>query len=174
MGGGYRLVNGTSASTPLATGVAGLIKTQRWWLSAAGTIAALTDGARHVPGTSGRISSGRVLNAAGALAAMQGPDSPPTGSGGTTPPPPPSGQGNGGVNTTPPPVTQGAPGPELPNLDARRGRQPAAPKAPASIHANALPVCNADCSGENPPGDTGTTDPDSSTARTRVENRTFF
>jgi RHS repeat-associated protein len=174
MNGGYRTVSGTSASTPLVTGVAGLIKTQRWWLSAAGTVAAINDGARRLPALAGRLSSGGIVDAAGALAAMQGPNSPPPGSGGNggpPPPPPPSGSGNGGINTAPPPVTQGAPGPDLPNLDARRGQQPAAPKAPAPIQADTLPICDANCGGAIPSGSDGS-DPDTATARTQPENQT--
>jgi len=81
MGGDYITVTGTSASTPLVAGVVGLVKTQRWWLSAAGTRAAIVDGARHLDELNGKVSSGGVVSASGALAAMQGPDTPPPGSG---------------------------------------------------------------------------------------------
>ena len=176
MGGGYRSVTGTSASTPFVAGVAGLIKSVRGWLSASDTIAAITGGARLVPGLSGRVSTGGVLNASGALAAMPGPATPPeggTGGGGDAPPPPPVSGTGGSYDTTPPPVTDGAPAPDLPNLDTLRQTVPAQLTPPATIHSNlACTDCDPGVGGGGgggyiPPGDARY-----STARTRPENET--
>src|SRR5205085_10626678 len=76
IGGDDMTVTGTSASTPFVTGVAGLIKTQRWWLSAAGTRAAIVDGVRKVAELKGKVSSGGVVSASGALASLRGPNDP--------------------------------------------------------------------------------------------------
>jgi subtilisin family serine protease len=190
IGGGYTIVTGTSASTPLVTGVVGLIKTQRWWLSAAGTRAAIMDGARRVEGLIGKVSAGGIVNASGALAALRGPNTPPPGNGnggnngggngngnGGNPhvQPPTPGHGSGGSGSggsfsiTPPPVTQGIPGSLPPNLDEVRRRQPTTPKAPAPIHADICPDC--DPGGGTPPP-SGGSDPYFATARVRPENET--
>jgi RHS repeat-associated protein len=92
IGGGYMTMSGTSAAAAVVAGVAGLIKTLRWWQTPAGTRAAILDGARRVGDLQGSVSSGGVVNAAGALNALQGPD---------TPPPTPSstpGEGNNNEN----------------------------------------------------------------------------
>jgi RHS repeat-associated protein len=173
IGGGYQLVSGTSASTPFVTGVAGLIKTMRTWLSAADTITAIKGGARQIPALASIVSTGGVLNASGALAAMPGTSTPPEGwnSGGGGVPPPPGGYvggGGGSFDTTPPPVTKGAPGPNLPNLDSLRDSEPTEPTPPALIHSN-LPCtdCGDPGGGYAPVGDERY-----STARTRPENET--
>ncbi|HYY58406.1 MAG TPA: S8 family peptidase, partial [Pyrinomonadaceae bacterium] len=183
MGGGYRVVSGTSISAPMVSGVAGLIKTVRPWLSANGTAAAIKDGARRVAELSGQTSTGGIVSASGALEALQGPDTPPPpgdgddnggdttvrspeqgyGSGGTAP--------DGGFSTAPPDSTQGTPGAGLPNLDSARNLEPATPKAPPSIHADLLPECMDECGGSYPPLGTGS-DPDFATARVDPENET--
>lgn len=48
MGGGYWLATGTSASAPLVSGVAGLIKSARPWLSNRQVATAISDGVREV------------------------------------------------------------------------------------------------------------------------------
>jgi RHS repeat-associated protein len=166
IGGGYRLVTGTSASAPLVSGVAGLVKTVRPWLSANGTAAAIRDGVRHVAGLEGQLSTGGVVSASGALAALQGPNNPPPGhagnSGGdngagnngdynngggngnghpaTRPPAPGYGSGGrgpgGSFSVEPPARTTGAPGPNLPNMDELRKRKPIDPKPQAPISSN--------------------------------------
>lgn len=176
MGGGYRSVTGTSASAPLVSGVAGLVKTLRPWLTAAGTRAAIIDGARHVDSLSGQVSTGGVVNASGSLASLRGPDNLPTGSGNSAgnggnangnngnngngngaqqqPPPtlPPSGRGAGGTSSdggfsrTPPPQTTGAPATDLPNLDQIRKLKSNLPTSSGTIRAN-LPCTDCDPSG---------------------------
>jgi len=141
MGGGYWNVTGTSAAAPLVTGIAGLLKTFRPAADTRLIVRAISEGARQVASLSGKVSSGGVADAAGALAKIQGPahQSPPLlvpgrGSGGTGP--------GGSFSTTPPPTTTGAPGVNLPNLDEIRNAQPQQPKAQAPIESNLM--C-ADC-----------------------------
>lgn len=201
MGGGYRVATGTSVSTPLVSGVAGLIKTVRPWLSANGTAAAIKEGARRVTGLAGQVSTGGVVSASGALGALQGPDNPPpgygngngggengnTGGGGnngggngnghpvTRPPAPGHGSGGNGpggsFSVDAPARTQGAPGPNLPNLDELRRQRATAPHAPAPIRADSLLDCDLTCGGAEPPPGTGS-DPDFSTMRTELNNET--
>ena len=86
-GGGYYKVSGTSAAAPHVSGIAGLVKTLRPWLTANGTAAAIRDGARRVEALSGKAASAGVASAAGAISALQGPH---------TPPPSGGSDGNGG------------------------------------------------------------------------------
>jgi RHS repeat-associated protein len=153
MGGGYTTVTGTSASTALVTGVAGLIKAKQWWLSAAGTRAAIVDGARPVAELTGKVSAGGVVSASGALAAMQEP--------GPEPSPTPTPTPGGGTSGT----TAG-----LPDLDAERDRVPEEPVAPAPIRADACTDC--DPTGGDPTPVQGSSDPYFATARTRPQNET--
>ncbi|HYR74761.1 MAG TPA: S8 family serine peptidase [Pyrinomonadaceae bacterium] len=171
MGGGYWTVDGTSASAPLVTGVAGLIKSARPSLNSHNVVKALKDGARKVASLSGKVSSGGVVSASGALeqlrdSANQSPPLPrPTrGSGGTGP--------GGSFNTTPPPSTTGAPASNLPNLDQVRNSKPADPKAKAPIQSNLMcadcdPLGGGGGGGYYPAGD-----PNFSTARRRPVNET--
>jgi RHS repeat-associated protein len=182
MGGGYISVSGTSAATPLVSGIAGLVKTKRWWLSAPDTRTAIISGVRQVAELSGKVSSGGVVSASGALAALQGPDTPPPGylnngggNGGTTPAQPPTpGYGTGGTgsggsfNTTPPPTSNTAPGSSGYNLDQMRRTRPTPPHARAPIQADLCPDC--DPGGGTPPSGGGS-DPYFATARTRPQNR---
>ena len=178
MGGGYWLATGTSASAPLVTGVAGLIKTARPALNTHGVQKAITDGARQVASLTGKVSCGGVVSASGALAALPGNAGNDNGNGNPrfTPTPPPnpprSGPGPGGsYSTTPPPTTTGAPGPNLPNLDQLRNSQPTEPKAKTFIQSNLL--C-ADCGdgGGSGGGYYPSGDPRFATARTRLVNET--
>lgn len=160
-GGGYWTVTGTSASAPLVSGVAGLIKTAQPSLSTAGVWKAITASARQSASLTGRVSSGGVINASRSLNMSQGslnpspspsPDS--TGNGNdngngqskNSPPPPADmiGSGKSGkeFNKTPPVVTKGAPRANLPNLDELRNLKHTQPKAKAPIESNLM--C-ADC-----------------------------
>jgi len=69
-GGGYVSLTGTSAAAPLVAGVAGLLKTVRGWVSAQTVRQSLIAGARSVPGLAGKVSSGGVVNAGGAIKAL--------------------------------------------------------------------------------------------------------
>lgn len=188
MGGGYRSVTGTSASAPFVTGVAGLIKTLRPWLTAAGTRAAITDGVRHVDALTGRISTGGVLSASGALDALRGPNNLSQGNGNNgngnngggngsghpqMPPPATPGRGtggngkDGGFSVDPPPQTTSVPRANLPDLNQTRKAQNSVPKAPRPISADLCP----DCVPSDPPS-SGGSDPYFATARTRPQNET--
>ncbi|HEX5886644.1 MAG TPA: S8 family peptidase, partial [Pyrinomonadaceae bacterium] len=141
MGGGYWNVSGTSAAAPLVTGIAGLLKTFQPAANSRVIVRAISQSARQVGSLAGKVSSGGVASAAGALSRVQGlaNQSPPLpvpgrGSGGTGP--------DGGFSTTPPATTTGAPGVNLPNLDELRNAQPQQPRAKAPIESNL--IC-ADC-----------------------------
>ncbi|MFZ0063197.1 MAG: S8 family peptidase, partial [Pyrinomonadaceae bacterium] len=141
MGGGYWLTTGTSASAPLVSGVAGLIKSVRPAANSGQVETALSNGARQIVSLAGKVSAGGVASAAGALQALQAiPNQPQTyptpgyGSGGTGP--------GGSFSTTPPPVTSQTPGANLPNLDQVRNSTPPQPQPRQPIQSNL--VC-ADC-----------------------------
>ncbi|MDQ3668012.1 MAG: S8 family serine peptidase [Acidobacteriota bacterium] len=170
LGGGYWLATGSSASAPLVSGVAGLIKLTRPWVSAREVAKAISDGARQVASLSGKVSSGGVVSASGALENLRGSPNPyPSprpryGSGGRGP--------GGSFNTTPPPQTTGAPGANLPNLDQLRNAEPVAPRAREPIQSNLL--C-ADCDPQNGGGGGSyypPNDPNFSTSRERPPNET--
>ena len=171
MGGGYWNVTGTSAAAPIVSGVAGLVKTFRPGTNVQLIARAISDGARKTASLSGKVASGGVVNAEGALANINGSarrslpfPTPGYGSGGTGP--------GGGFSTTPPPTTSGAPGVDLPNLDEVRRAKPQEPKAKAPIESN-LPCADCDPSGGGgggsyyPPND-----PNFSTARNKPSNDT--
>ncbi len=170
-GGGYWSVTGTSAAAPLVSGIAGLLKTSRPAVNARLIANAISDGARKVASLSGKVASGGVASAAGALAKLHGPShQPPSfvppgiGSGGNGP--------GGSFSTTPPQTTSGTPGANLPNLDQIRNAPPQSPKTTAPIQAN-LPC--ADCDPQGGGGGAGnypTGDPNFSTARRRPVNET--
>ncbi|HEX8001055.1 MAG TPA: S8 family peptidase, partial [Pyrinomonadaceae bacterium] len=185
MGGGYRLVTGTSVAAPLVSGVVGLVRTVRPWLTPNGTVARIKDGARHVSELGGKVSTSRVVSAYGALNALQGSggsgegegDSGGSGGntggqGGSTPPfNPPVGGGGGSGTSTQTSGTQGSPGPNLPNLDQIRTTKPPAPRMPAPIQADICTAC--DGGGGDPGGDLSSpNDPYYATARTRPQNET--
>jgi RHS repeat-associated protein len=171
MGGGYWSVTGTSAAAPIVAAIAGLLKTLRPQGSLTVIAKAISDGVRQTVPLDGKVSSGGVANAAGALAKLHGSinQSPPFavpgyGSGGTGP--------GGSFSTTPPPTTNGAPGANLPNLDEARRTQPQQPKANTPIQSN-LPC--ADCDPQGGGGGGGyypANDPNFSTARGRPVNET--
>src|SRR5205085_2182354 len=70
MGGDYQTISGSSASAAFATGVAGLIKTMRPWLSASRTRQMILQGVRQVSTLSDKVAAKGVVNAAGALNAL--------------------------------------------------------------------------------------------------------
>jgi hypothetical protein len=124
--GGYWSVSGTSAAAPLVTGIVGLLKTARPPINASLITKVISDGARKVASLSGKVASGGVANASGALAKLNSPANQPSfvpraiGSGGNGP--------GGGFSTMPPPTTTGAPDANLPNLDQIRTAPPQKPK----------------------------------------------
>ena len=169
MGGGYWNVSGTSAAAPLVTGIAGLLKTFQPAANSRFIVRAISQGARQVGSLAGKVSSGGVANAAGALARVQGLTH-------QSPPLPVPGRGSGGTGpggsflTTPPATTTGAPGVNLPNLDEIRKAQPQQPKARAPIESNLM--C-ADCDPQAGGGGTSyypTGDPNFSGPRRRPIN----
>jgi RHS repeat-associated protein len=188
MGGGYWTISGTSASAPLVTGVAGLIKTARPWLKAKAVVKAIKDGARTVSTLRGKVSSGGVVNAAGALDALHSAEgeqpsaspSPGSDKDKQNPTPPTPGRGSGGngpggsFQTTLPTATSGIAGRTLPDLPAMRNVKGTPVSSSSSmIHANL--IC-ADCDPQNGGGNAGAFpaggDPNFSRERNRYINRT--
>lgn len=132
-GGGYVSVTGTSAAAPLVAGLAGLLKTLRPWVSAQTVRQSLINGSRPVPGLAGKVASGGVVNAGGAVTALT------VGGGvvvGSSNPGPGDGTGGtpGGVRTG---TGGGDAGSGVPNLDYMREQRPARPEPRVSI--NTLP-----------------------------------
>jgi subtilisin family serine protease len=191
MGGGYWSVSGTSASAPLVSGVAGLVKSMHPFLSTRNAVKAITDGARRVASLSGKVSSGGVVDASAALRQIRG--NPYPGNGGNQGGGNGNGQGNGqdyvppgvrqdnngsrangreGRRESPPASRQGTPASNLPNLNQLRKVRPAPPQASQPIQANLM--C-ADCDPQSggggsqyyPPGD-----PNFSAARELPQNET--
>ena len=170
-GGGYWSVTGTSAAAPLVTGIAGLLKSSRPVVNAPLIAKAISDGARVVASLSGKVATGGVASAAGALAKLHGPTNQPPGfvppgigSGGTGP--------GGSFSTTPPPTHSGTPTAKLPNLDQIRTAQPQQPKAAAPIQAN-LPCADCDPFGGGGGGSNYPVgDPNFSTPRSEPVNET--
>lgn len=171
MGGGYWNVTGTSAAAPVVSGIAGLLKTFRRSTNPRIVSKAISDGARPSPLLSGKVSSGGIANAAGALAKLHGAvnQSPPFaipgyGSGGNG--------SDGSFSTTPPATTSGPPGANLPNLDQARNTPPQQPVVRTPIESN-LPC--ADCDPQGGGGGAGyypPNDPNFGTARGRPINET--
>jgi RHS repeat-associated protein len=188
MGGGYWTVSGTSASAPLVSGVVGLMKTVRPWLKAKAVMKAIDKGARDVSSLKHKVSSGGVVNAGGALAALVGAEgdqpspspSPGADNNKQNPKAPTPGKGSGGngpggsFQTTPPTPTSGVTGRVLPDLTAMRNVK-GTPRSTSSntIHANLL--C-ADCDPQNGGGNAGAFpqggDANFSRERNRYTNRT--
>lgn len=196
LGGDYWTINGTSAAAPLVSGVAGLVKTLNLRLDAADTRTVIVNGTRHTAALEGKVSSGGVVSAAGALNALNtigagggggnnGGGSNGNGGGGNNGqgqghqpvPHPTPGRGsgghgpNGGFDGTPAPSTKDAP-PGFGNQDAERRRGSTAPSAPTFIHADTMPLCDDNCGGDYVRGGAGGTDPYFGTARVRRENQT--
>jgi RHS repeat-associated protein len=185
MGGDYWLVSGTSASAPLVSGISGLVKSARPWLTAESVRQAIVEGARRADALAGRVASGGVASAVGAL--MAGPGGAyegPSGAGGkdkdgkgdesgkdrVTPRPEAPKHGGGKADEfkkePPRPSTDAAA--NLPNLDEIRGQASHEPEAPEpSIRANLAPIC--DTCFEDPGGGGGGFAGDSEYSNTRDE-----
>jgi len=163
-GSGYWNVTGTSAAAPVVTGIAGLLRTARPYGPVTIIAKAITDSVRQTASLAGKVSSGGIADAGGALARLRGSNNqsipfqtPGLGSGGTGP--------GGSFSTTPPTPTTGAPGPNLPNLDEARRTQPQQPKAQAPIQSN-LPCADCDpLGGGTGSGNHPSNDPNFGTAR---------
>jgi subtilisin family serine protease len=170
-GGSYWTVTGTSASAPIVTGIAGLLKTLRPAASTRMIARAISDGVREVAGLSGKVSSSGVASAAGAFTKIHSPANqslpfprPGLGSGGNGP--------GGGFSTTPPSPTMGAPLVNVPNLDEVRNAQPQQPTTKPPIEAN-LPCADCDpFSGGGGASNHPSGDPSFSAARIRPINQT--
>ncbi len=167
-GGGYWNVTGTSAAAPIVSGIAGLLKTVSPAANPAVISRAISKSARQNVSLSGKVSSGGVADAVGALERVHGNQSPPfappgIGSGGNGP--------GGGFSTTSPPLLRNAPF-NLPNLDETRNAQYAQPKAHAPIQAN-LPCADCDpYGGGGGGGNYPTGDPNFSGPRVHPRNET--
>lgn len=195
-GGDYRLVSGTSAAVPFVTGIAGLIKTLKPNMPAAQLRGVIVSGARKVAALSGKVSSGGVADAAGALASLRGN---PYNNGGGNDNDNGNGNGNGGGNGSgqangqanvpaalrhdndkskgrdksglvvdAPATKTGAPLAGLPNLDESRKvrNSPQTSTPPATIHAD-MACADCDTSGG---GGAGGSDPYHGTSRVRPRN----
>jgi hypothetical protein len=141
-GGGYWNVTGTSAAAPIVSGLAGLLRTVRPHGPITIITKAITDSVRQTASLTGKVSSGGVADAGGALAKLHGSNNqsipfqtPGFGSGGNGP--------GSSFSTTPPPTTTGAPGANLPNLNEARRTQPQQPLARVPIQSN-LPCADCD------------------------------
>jgi RHS repeat-associated protein len=171
MGGGYRSVTGTSASAPIVSGIAGLLKSARPGANARQIAQAISDSARRITSLDGKVASAGVVSAAAALEKVHG-------SPNQSPPLPPRGMGTGGngpggtFSTTPPPTISQAPIDNLPNIDQARNATRPESRAAAPIESN-LPCADCDPMGG---GGGGTyypaQDPNFSTARRRPVNET--
>jgi RHS repeat-associated protein len=150
------------------SGLAGLLKTVSPAVNPGNISRAISKSARQNVSLSGKVSSGGVADAAGALEKIHGNQSPPfqtpgLGSGGNGP--------GGGFSTTPP-ATLGDALSNLPNLDETRRAQYAPPKASAPIQAN-LPCAYCDpYGGGGGGGNYPSGDPNFSGPRTRPTNET--
>src|SRR6185503_853193 len=167
-GGGYWTVTGTSAAAPIVSGIAGLLKTVRPAANPGNISRAISKSARQNVSLAGKVVSGGVADAAGALERLHGNQSPPfltpgIGSG--------SNGSGGGFSTTPPPLLRNAPS-DLPNLDHTRNAQYAQPKPQAPIQAN-LPCAYCDPYGGGGGGSNYPSgDPNFSATRGRPRNET--
>jgi RHS repeat-associated protein len=182
MGGDYAAVSGTSAAAPLVTGVVGLVKSERPWLSPEATRQAIVSGARRASGLDGRVVAKGVADASGALAsaALAGPyqqrrDGGNNGNGNPeTPRPGKAGHGGKGPNdfkATPAPVSKQGAG-NLPNLDEIANKASHIPQEPASsIRANLAPICDT-CFEDPGGGGLGGSDTEYSNSRDEPENET--
>ncbi len=141
---------------------------------------AVTAGTPQLTSLAGRVTSGSVGNANGALQKQQGRQGNGIGYGdgvnGVTPVPPVlverGGPGaDGSFSTNPPPTRSGAPGKDLPNLDTLRQSKPEAPRAKALSRFQPKVMC-ADCDGGGGGGGFPTGDPNFSNARHLPGNET--
>ncbi|HEX8687799.1 MAG TPA: S8 family serine peptidase, partial [Pyrinomonadaceae bacterium] len=130
-GGGYGVVNGTSASAAVVSGVVGLVKTARPLLRAERVREAVAGGVRKIPELAGKVSAGGVVDAAAALGTAQGwphdsefevapGEEPPQENNGNGKGAGNGGNGNNGNAEPGPPPRPGRPRQSLPNLDEMR------------------------------------------------------
>lgn len=189
-GGDYHFVTGTSASVPIVSGIAGLIKTLRPSTNPRVVRSAILDGARKVNTLAGKVSSGGVADAAGALEALRGnpyaagPENGGNGHGNANGRPyvPPAlrhdrdrdrGRGRKGLMVKPPEAVSGAPGPNLPNLnESRKRRTSSTASAPSATIRADLMCADCDPSGAGGAGGYYPSDPHLGTARMRPANDT--
>ncbi|HUS09111.1 MAG TPA: S8 family serine peptidase, partial [Pyrinomonadaceae bacterium] len=184
LGGNYAAVSGTSASAPLVSGVAGLLKSFSPALGPHNVIRAITETARQVTSLSGKVSSGGVLDATAALNAVhgnpyQGNGNSNNGNGGNGQAyVPPAlrqdnneGRANGkdGLHVPAPPGLSGAPQGNLPDLDQSRKVRTSPTTAPSVPIQSNLMCADCDPGGG---GGAGGSDPYFGTARTRPANET--
>ncbi len=168
-GGGYWRVSGTSAAAPIVSGIAGLLKTVSPAASTGNISQAISKSVRQNVSLSGKVSSGGVVDAAGALEKIHSNQSPPfsppgLGSGGNGP--------GGSFSATPPATLHGAPISNLPNLDEARNAKFPEPKAQPRIQSN-LPCADCDpYSGGGGGGNVPSGDPGFSEPRTLPPNET--
>jgi subtilisin family serine protease len=174
IGGDYQTISGSSASAPFVTGIAGLIKTLRPWLGADRTREIILRGARTVPSLTDKVASKGIINAAGALKALdalppqEGLDEGNGNNGGEHGAAPDSGENNRGGRTsnrtttlnpdrnrngdefkvTPPARTQGVPSSGLPNLDELKRKKSINPKAIDPVPSTRCSHKDPDCASE--------------------------
>ncbi|HEX8500465.1 MAG TPA: S8 family serine peptidase [Pyrinomonadaceae bacterium] len=158
-GGGYELVNGTSAAAALVSGVAGLVRTLRPRLSAARTREVIERGARRAAALNDKVRAG-VVDAAGALDSLsilqegegvgggeEKADGSERGEGapGTRPGFP--GPGAGAANAAPAAPVREAPVPGLPNLEELKRSRPSDAQAipPVPSTRRRCPPHNPNC-----------------------------
>jgi len=72
----YKIISGTSMATPQVTGVAGLVWSYNPTFTVADVKNAILNGGRAAPGLVGKVSTGKVLNAMGALSYLAKPSTP--------------------------------------------------------------------------------------------------
>ncbi|HKS26263.1 MAG TPA: S8 family serine peptidase, partial [Pyrinomonadaceae bacterium] len=164
----YEAMTGTSASAAVASAFAGLVKSLRPGLRAERTREMIIAGGKPVESLNGKVSSGRVIDAAGAIARVNSlqPDEGRENAEGSSDNPQNGGNGSGtttapaadnGNSGNAPARTKGAPGPNLPNLDQMRNQRPIEPKAPPPVPSTRCPLQLPDCGKKK--GQTNVNDP---------------
>ncbi len=142
LGGGYSLNTGTSGSAALVAGVAGLLKTQRGWVSGFAIRQAILDSVRTVPQLNGKVSTKGVVNLGGSIATLLATGNPGSGGGNN------GGGGNGGGNNGG--GSGGGTTSNGMNLDLMRANTPVKPDP--KVYINNLPAPGYD----DPAGGSGT------------------
>lgn len=161
----YVGVTGTSAAAPLVTGVAGLLKTMRGWVSAEAVRSAIIEGARKSPFLDGQVMSGGVVSAGEAMIVFTRPGNGGGNGGGGN-----GGGGNGGGGNGGGGGKGGGGGgqPGGINLASMRNNLPKLPEP--RVMVNLPPCCDYDP--PNPDGGSGGSYDDYYTAAVRRENNT--
>ncbi|HEY0008708.1 MAG TPA: S8 family serine peptidase, partial [Tepidisphaeraceae bacterium] len=171
MGGGYEQVSGSSASTALATGVVGLIKTLRPRLKAESVRAMLLKGSRLHAALDGKVSTGGILSAGGSTITINT-LAPGEGSGersedgtsdstpGSNPFISPQGRANNPAQNgrRVKPLFEVSDLPDLNQVGKVQSRAPRAPKPiPSTLRRNRPNSTNGNRNSRSPNGDSGTT-----------------